>query len=420
MRKWEWALASIIMASLVPGWLTTETIDQVVSDLHARASVHRWDPKEIAKHLAFLVRRFTRTDFEIVLSRVNKNSNTAIIVLAQLQREKVLEYELASFYEAYFMDQSARVRYEKRLADQETVMQAQQETETYTLYDYLEMGMVVEWLRGLCISGQHAKGTHLADTACSVRYAQGNIAEGIESCMRGLERYELTNTLGAARLMEPLLQSLRESFALDGRHRDSRLDTNNANNLLGYVLGLSGVLKTEAGTMRMCVLDDSAVSDRIRRLPETLDQTPIQLEPHQIALWRDMIRCLESSAYRPAIVMGWGLVFDILRRWIIIDSGRLASFNGDLTSRYLDRNRKPVHEPVTNFEDFFEIGERRVLDVCQFTNLFDGRIHHDLVDKLNQRNRYAHANFHDATTSIAKGYIEQLIAIITDSHFTSP
>ncbi len=134
------------------------------------------------------------------------------------------------------------------------------------------------------------------------------------------------------------------------------------------------------------------------------------LEPHQQALLDDMVTCFKAHLARPAIVMAWALGYDIVRWWVHKDPARLAAFNLQFKQG-----------PIVNYDDFFRVGERVFLDTCKNAQGalkdFNENTHHSLVHLLNERNNYAHANFHDATIFRASAFVEKLVETITGRPF---
>jgi hypothetical protein len=57
-------------------------------------------------------------------------------------------------------------------------------------------------------------------------------------------------------------------------------------------------------------------------------------DPEQMIFLDEAITCLRAGAYRAAVVMGWNLAYDHVRRWVF--KNHLPAFNAELTSR---RNR---------------------------------------------------------------------------------
>ena len=127
----------------------------------------------------------------------------------------------------------------------------------------------------------------------------------------------------------------------------------------------------------------------------------------------DTLRCLECGAYRAAIVMGWNLTYERIRHWIFKSPRkRRREFNTALTTKH------PKHAPIAQYEDFYEVGERKVLDIAYDAELFTKQKYQILVNSLYDRHHFAHASKRKATPATAAGYIENLIInILNDKHF---
>ena len=171
---------------------------------------------------------------------------------------------------------------------------------------------------------------------------------------------------------------------------------------------VNSTLKGEAKARQMVQLDLTAVTDPIAGLPDTLRSTALEMTDWQTAMWHDVLRCLQTRAYRPAITVGWALCYDIIRYWVFRDATRLNDFNSELT------NRKKTN--ITDYENFFLHGESFVLDLCRLASGslagFTEKTQRSLQVLLDERNEFAHANFRLATAPVAQAHIERLIAIL--------
>lgn len=164
---------------------------------------------------------------------------------------------------------------------------------------------------------------------------------------------------------------------------------------------------SEASEWQTIILNQSAVSAKLRALESRLTFDD------QKALLADTIRCLECGAPRAAIVMGWNLTYEYLRRWVFVDTaGRLATFNGLLTTK--KRNKTDLYEPIADYDHFQDLGERSVLDWLFEAKIIDKGSYQILVDALNRRNHFAHPSFAKASDTSSAGYIENLIINIFD------
>ena len=184
---------------------------------------------------------------------------------------------------------------------------------------------------------------------------------------------------------------------------------------LGFAAStLASVLYEEARHVRLRTVDCL--------LPPAVDQFPtkVQLEPHQHSNWQDLKLCLQSGAYRPAIVMGWTLAFDVIRSWVFRDAGRLAEFNAQLQQRTQRQNRGP--RTIVDYRDFFKEQEGFVLDLCRLGNGpltdFTDKTHRRLQSLLDERNTFAHANYDQASSFTAKAYVERALTTACGAPFS--
>jgi hypothetical protein len=89
-------------------------------------------------------------------------------------------------------------------------------------------------------------------------------------------------------------------------------------------------------------------------------------------------------AFRAAIVMAWNLAYDHLLNWIIADPQRLSAFAcvGQKLGAGLVMAKR---------EDFEEIKEQKVLDICSKAGLFSSHNTKTILDiQLKKRNMAAH------------------------------
>ena len=134
-------------------------------------------------------------------------------------------------------------------------------------------------------------------------------------------------------------------------------------------------------------------------------------EKYQEALRDDVTTCLKAELNRPAIVTAWALGYDLVRYWIYHDQARRDALNAALKNARLDK-----------YEDFFSIGERRVLKACcdceeASLNDFTDKTYRTLENLLDQRNNFAHANFDLASSATAKAFVESMIRAVTGPPF---
>ena len=91
----------------------------------------------------------------------------------------------------------------------------------------------------------------------------------------------------------------------------------------------------------------------------------------------EAIKCYHVQAYRACVVMTWNLAYSHLLHWILADAQRLADFNTAIPRRY------PKKPPLTiaKYDDFEELKESEVIEVCNTANLLNGNIVRILKEK---------------------------------------
>ena len=100
----------------------------------------------------------------------------------------------------------------------------------------------------------------------------------------------------------------------------------------------------------------------------------------------EAIKCYRVEAYRACVVMTWNLAYSHMLHWILNDAKRLADFNAAIPRRY------PKKPPLTiaKYDDFEELKESEVIEVCNSAGLVNGNIIRILREKLGKRNNAAH------------------------------
>jgi hypothetical protein len=103
----------------------------------------------------------------------------------------------------------------------------------------------------------------------------------------------------------------------------------------------------------------------------------------------EAITCYHNKAFRAAIVMTWNLAYDHLLHWILKDPARLARFNANIVARIGARRGAGV--VMAKREEFEELKEAEVLDICGNANLFASNNTKKVLDiQLTKRNMAAH------------------------------
>jgi hypothetical protein len=117
----------------------------------------------------------------------------------------------------------------------------------------------------------------------------------------------------------------------------------------------------------------------------------------------EALLCLRAGAYRAAIVMTWNLAFDHLCELIITQ--HLSSFNTQLPITYPKARIKTIKTK----DDFENLKESEVLQVCRSANILSGSVKKILDEKLGRRNTSAHPSNVAITLLQAEDFISDLI-----------
>ena len=167
---------------------------------------------------------------------------------------------------------------------------------------------------------------------------------------------------------------------------------------------------------RSFIESDSTIPAKLISLAEHLGRS---LQPHQEALRADTELCLRARLYRPAIVSAWSLGYELIRWWVYSDAMRLSDFNAMLIQR-TQKHRKGSRS-VAQYDDFFTESEAFVLEICRDASgslsQFTEKTYRTLQRLLDDRNAFAHANFHEATETEAKSYVERIVRVVESQPF---
>ncbi|MDB5352580.1 MAG: hypothetical protein JWN86_3827 [Planctomycetota bacterium] len=122
----------------------------------------------------------------------------------------------------------------------------------------------------------------------------------------------------------------------------------------------------------------------------------------------EAIICYKHQAYRAATVMTWNLAFDHLLGWILADAQRLSNFNTSVTKRY-PQDKKKVNITVSKREDFSELKESEVIEICSKASLISDDLKKILHEKLVRRNIAAHPSLVEIARPQADDTISDLV-----------
>jgi hypothetical protein len=139
-----------------------------------------------------------------------------------------------------------------------------------------------------------------------------------------------------------------------------------------------------------------------RLLSELPSQIPNLAEK---AYLNEALICFRYGAFRAAVVMCWNLAFDHLCQFVLTDSKRLSDFNAQLPRSF---PRADISS-VSKRDDFNELKEYQVLQVCKSANIISGSVHKVLKEKLDRRNITAHPSGISTSQLTAEEFIKDLV-----------
>jgi hypothetical protein len=139
------------------------------------------------------------------------------------------------------------------------------------------------------------------------------------------------------------------------------------------------------------------VSTLLRELP---DRLPDLTERTYLD---EALACFNAGAFRASIVMCWNLAYDHLCEFVL--STYLSGFNSQLPKSF----PKADISVVGKKDDFQELKESQVLQVCKSVNIISGSLHKILKEKLDRRNIAAHPSGVVVAQPTAEEFIKDLI-----------
>lgn len=147
------------------------------------------------------------------------------------------------------------------------------------------------------------------------------------------------------------------------------------------------------GRRPTAVAVDKLLTELPTRLPNLAERTYLD----------ETLICFRNKAFRASIVMTWNLAYDHLCEWIL--SKHLPEFNTRLPIRY----PKADISSVAKRDDFSELKESQVLEVCRSGGVTSDAVHKILKEKLDRRNMAAHPSGVAFLQPTAEEYIRDLV-----------
>jgi hypothetical protein len=117
--------------------------------------------------------------------------------------------------------------------------------------------------------------------------------------------------------------------------------------------------------------------------------------------------CYRCRAYRATIVMAWNLAFDHLCHFVL--KNHIAAFNAQWPISFPQKHQKARTSAVAARDDFGELTESEVLQICRSANIITGDVFKILKEKLDKRNTYAHPSSVNASPHTAEEVIMDLV-----------
>ena len=145
-----------------------------------------------------------------------------------------------------------------------------------------------------------------------------------------------------------------------------------------YKLGRSvrADLDKKYGVHHSVVVVSKLLTDLIGKVPNLAEQNFLT----------EAIKCYRVEAYRACVIMVWNVAYNHLLNWILNDSDRLVKFHSSIAKR----NSKKAGSVVTKYDDFEDLKEREVIDICNIAGLYNSSVYKILLGKLDRRNIAAH------------------------------
>jgi hypothetical protein len=118
---------------------------------------------------------------------------------------------------------------------------------------------------------------------------------------------------------------------------------------------------------------------------------------------REALTCFKHGAFRATIVMCWNLAYDHLCEFVL--AKHLTAFNTQLPRSF----PKAGIATIVKREDFSELKESQVLQVCRSSLITTDNLHKILKEKLDRRNIAAHPSSVTVSEPTAEEFVRDLV-----------
>ncbi len=170
-------------------------------------------------------------------------------------------------------------------------------------------------------------------------------------------------------------------------------------NSQGYALEkrIRDDLEKKYGQRPAAIQVDKLLMDLPTKVPNLAERTFLD----------EALICYRCKAFRSAIVMAWNLAYDHLCYYVL--NKHLVAFNVQWPKSYQKKHGDARIKAVAVRDDFGELQESEVIQICRSANIITNDIYKILNEKLGKRNTYAHPSSVTATPQAAEEVITELV-----------
>ena len=213
---------------------------------------------------------------------------------------------------------------------------------------------------------------------------------------RGLERF---TTADIRRCYEELGMEHPSSISTYLSQMFSRKPKELLKNSKGYVLEkrIRDDLEKKYGQRPATIQIDQLLRNLPSRVPDLLEREFLD----------ETLNCYKSKAFRAAIVMAWNLAFDHLCNYVL--NKKSKEFNAQYPLRFPKLYAKAKMQAVASRDDFEELKESEVIEICRAANIISAGVYKVLNEKLGKRNSYAHPSSLTVSAHTAEEVILDLV-----------
>jgi hypothetical protein len=213
---------------------------------------------------------------------------------------------------------------------------------------------------------------------------------------RGKERFQPSDIRGCYDELDLQQPSSISSFLFSMNRRKPKQVLHNRS---GYALEkrVRDELEAKFGKRPASIAVDKLLTD----LPVKVPNLP------ERSFLNEALTCYRSQAFRAAIVMSWNLAYDHLCSFVL--AKKLAEFNAQYPLSYPNLHAKAKMKAVVKRDDFEELKESEVIQICRSANIVTSGVFKVLNEKLGKRNSYAHPSNLTVTAHTAEEVILDLV-----------